>query len=109
MSALKRRYEKELPEIEKIRYEIRGIANLQEKNIEKNRNIRLHRETLENVENRLSAILNNLGVEPKPEKHEDLSDEFDAQKPINAPINSVYRIFSVEAIESMFPGKGGKQ
>lgn len=109
MSALKRRYEKELPEIEKIRYEIRGIANLQEKNIEKNRNIRLHRETLENVENRLSAILNNLGVEPKPEKHEDLSDEFDAQKPINAPINSVYRIFSVEAIESMFPDKGGKQ
>ena len=106
MSALERRYCEELPLIEQIRYEIRSITHLQEKNNEKNRNVNRHRETLEGLENRLSAILNNLGVEPEPNEKETVEGEFDLQRPIRAAENKVYRIFSIETIESMFDKKG---
>lgn len=107
LSALKQRYEQDLPQIEQLRYEVRGIGYLYEKNAEKLQNVRAHRQTLENVENRLSAILNNLVVEPVPDQRESLTGEFDIQKPIRSAANKVYRVFSVEAIEAMFQNKGG--
>lgn len=109
LSALRQRYEADLPEIEKVRYEIRGIGSLHEKNMDKIRNVRRHRQTLESVENRLSAMLNNLGVEPVPDKNENITCEFDIQKPIRSADNKVYRVFSVETIEAMFDKKGGAQ
>lgn len=106
-SAIKRRYSDDLFRIEQIRYEIRQIGRLQGANIAKNNNVNQHRDTLESVENRLSAILNNLGVEPTPDPYESVDHEFDIQRPIRAAENRVYKVFSIEAIESMFPRKGG--
>ena len=77
--------------------------------MDKIRNVRRHRQTLESVENRLSAMLNNLGVEPVPDKNENITCEFDIQKPIRSADNKVYRVFSVETIEAMFDKKGGAQ
>lgn len=108
LSALKRRYEDDLPLIERLRYEIRGIDLLYESNLEQLRNISYHRKTLEEVENLLSAMLNNLGVQPVPDSEETLSEEeFDMTKPVRSPKNTVYRVFSIEAIEAMFPSKEG--
>lgn len=107
-SALQGRYESDLFLIEQIRYEIRQIGRLQQANLAKNSNVTLHRETLEQVENRLSAILNNLGVQPEPDPYETLDHEFDMQRPIRAAENKVYKIFSIETIETMFPKKGGE-
>ena len=107
-SSIKHRYTQDLFRIEQIRYEIRQIGRLQAANISKNSNVNQHRDTLESVENRLSAILNNLGVEPTPDPYESLDHEFDIQRPIRAAENKVYKVFSIETIESMFPKKGGE-
>ena len=54
-------------------------------------------------------MLNKLGVEPVPDKNENITCEFDIQKPIRSADNKVYRVFSVETIEAMFDKKGGAQ
>lgn len=57
---------------------------------------------LEIVENKLSAMLNNLGVEPIIVKYNDLSDEFDVNKSYMSNDNKIYKIFSIETIENLF-------
>ena len=96
------RYETELVTIEHLRYEIRSITRLYEYNLAKNRNIELHRQMLEIVENKLSAMLNNLGVEPVIVKYNDLSDEFNVNKSYMSNENRIYKIFSIETIENLF-------
>lgn len=96
------RYETELVTIEHLRYEIRNITRLYEYNLAKNRNIESHRQMLEIVENKLSAMLNNLGVEPVIVKYNDLSDEFDVNKSYMSNDNRIYKIFSIETIENLF-------
>lgn len=96
------RYKTELVTIEHFRYEIRNITRLYEYNLAKNRNIELHRQMLEVVENKLSAMLNNLGVEPVVVRYNDLSEEFDVNKSYMSNDNRIYKIFSIEAIENLF-------
>ena len=98
----KYRYEIELVKIEHLRYEIRNITRLYNYNLAKNRNIEQHRQMLEVVENKLSAMLNNLGVEPVIVKYKDLSNEFDVNKSYMANDNRIYKIFSIETIENLF-------
>lgn len=105
MFKYRNRYERELIWIENLRYEVRSITHLHAKNREKNKNIEEHRKALENVENKLSAMLNNLGVEPVVVRYKHLEDEFDVNKPVTSPDNKIYKIFSLDAIEGLFGGK----
>lgn len=100
----KDRYETELLSIEHLRYDLRNITRLYNYNIAKNKNIEQHREKLESVENQLSAMLNNLGVEPVVVKYSDLSEEFDVNKSYMSNANRIYKIFSIETIEGLFGG-----
>lgn len=102
----KSRYEHELIKIENLRYELRSITRLYKYNLAKNKNIEEHRQMLETVENRLSAMLNNLGVEPVVVRYKNLEDEFDVNRSIMSNYNKIYKIFSIDAIESLFEGKG---
>ena len=60
---------------------------------------------LEIVENKLSAMLNNLGVEPVVVRYKNLEDEFDVSKSYMSNDNKIYKIFSIDAIEGLFGGK----
>ena len=73
----------------------------------KNKNIEAHRQMLEVVENQLSAMLNNLGVEPVIVKYRDLDSEFNVNKSYMSTENRIYKIFSIETIEGLFNGKEG--
>lgn len=101
----KRRYEIELIKIENLRYELRNITRLYDVNLAKNKNIEEHRQMLALVEDKLSAMLNNLGVEPTVVRFHDLSDEFDVNRPITSNDNKIYKIFSIDAIEDLFGAK----
>ncbi len=105
---LKLRYSVELVNIEKIRHCIREVSFLESKNNIKNKHIRMHRAALEELENYLSSILNNLGVEPIIDEELDITSEFDVNKPIADISNKVYRIFDIETIEMLFDKKGGR-
>ncbi len=105
-SALKRRYEEELLDIEQARYEIRQLKRLFDLNTEKEHNVTLHHEMLEKLEDCISSILNNLDVEPTFDPYDAIDDEFDLNKPFRSRENRVYQIFSIETIERMFPKKG---
>ena len=110
LSTIRRRYEQELITIEQVRYEIRQLKHLFEANDGMNKNIVKHREMLAKLDDRLSSMLNNLDVEPIVNPEETVEGEFDISKPIKARENKIYRIFSIETIERMFPRKGsGKQ
>ena len=104
-SKLKHRYEHDLIRIEELRYELRQIEQLYEANIALEQNVTHHREMLEEVEDQLSAMLNNLGVEPVYQPEERVDKEFDLTKPFHARENSIYKVFSIETIEAMFSKK----
>ncbi len=106
MSQIRRRYREDLLYIERTRYEIRQLKYLYEANIAKDANVKRHREMLEEVEDRLSSMLNNLDVEPIPDPDETIFGEFDLTKPIRSRENKVYRVFSIETIEKLFQKKG---
>ncbi len=107
-SRLKQRYEDELIVIENLRYKIRQINYLHRLNNLKNYHIRSHRAALEDLEDYLSSLLNNLGIEPVIDDEVSVEFEFDVNEPIKSPNNKVYQIFSLEKIEFLFTGKGGK-
>lgn len=102
IAEFRRRYEDDLIQIENLRYELRHITKLYEHNLAKNRNIEKHRQMLELVENKLSAMLNNLGVEPVVVRYTNLEDEFDVSKSFMSNDNKIYKIFSLDAIEQLF-------
>jgi hypothetical protein len=106
MSAIRRRYEVDLIKIEQARYELRQLKQLYEANNLKNKNVAKHRDMLDEVSGRLSSMLNNLDVEPVVNPDESVEGEFTLSKSIKARENKVYRIFSIETIERMFPRKG---
>ena len=60
---------------------------------------------LEVVENHLSAMLNNLGVEPTVVRYKDLAQEFNVNKSYMSNENKIYKIFSIDAIENLFVNK----
>jgi hypothetical protein len=106
---LRRRYEKELIQIEETRYEIHQIKHLYEENMAKERHIKMHREMLEEVQDKLSSMLNNLNIEPIYNPEETAEGEFDLSKSFIAKENRVYQVFSIEAIEKMFEKNGVKR
>ena len=57
------------------------------------------------MENCLSGILNNLGIRPVVDETESVEGEFNLLKPIRANENKVYKIFSLDAIESVLVRK----
>ncbi len=105
-SALKSRYEKDLVDIEHKRYEMRQLKRIYGANLEKSVNASVHYEMLEKLEDCISGILNNLDVIPVMEQIDTIEDQFDINKPFHAKENKIYQIFSLEAIETMFPRKG---
>ena len=108
-SALKARYETDLICIEEERYELRQIKNLHEANKLKEKHVILHREMLENVQDRLSSMLNNLDVEPVYNANESVKDELDISKSFLAKENKIYHVFSIETIEKMFADSRGNK
>ncbi len=108
-SAIRRRYERDLVLIENARYDLRHMKRLYEENQRKEKNIRMHHEMLEKLEDCLGSILNNLDVELVINPMEVVEVEFDLNKPFTAKENSVYQVFSVEIIERMFPRKGSDE
>ncbi len=108
-SSLRRRYEKDLIYIEQLRYEIRQLKRLYDANRVKDQNVDAHRMMLEEVEDCISTMLNNMDVEPVRDPYESVEGEFDVNKPIRARENKIYQVFSIEAIENMFPKKGGDE
>lgn len=105
-SSIRRKYEKELVDIERARYELRQVKQLYDENHKKNLNVRAHRRTLERLEDCLAAMLNNLDIEPRFDADENVDGELDLGKPIKSKENRIYKIFSIETIEKMFPRKG---
>ena len=108
MSEIRRRYRDDLIYIERTRYEIRQLNYLYNANLAKDANVKRHREMLEEVEDRLSSILNNLDVEPVLDNEETVYGEFDMTKPIRARENKVYKIFSIDAIDRMIAKQKGR-
>lgn len=102
----KHRYSEELVQIEHLRYDLRNLTKLYHYNIAKNRNVEQHRNMLEVVENQLSGMLNNLGVEPTVVRYKDLAQEFNVNKSYMSNENRIYKIFSIEAIENLFANRG---
>lgn len=107
MSLFIKRYEQELLLVEEYRFLIRVIKRFKELNDQKEMHVKLHRAELENLENLLSSLLNNLGIEAVVNKNINIGAEFNIDEPINSPNNKVYKIFSIETIEDLFAAKGG--
>lgn len=105
---LKRRYEKELPAIEDIRYNIRVINFLHHTNYEQNRHAGEHREMLERVRDALLGMMSSLRIIPDAKSDVSIEGEFNIEKPFNSNENRVYKVFSVDAIDKMFNKKGGR-
>ena len=97
---LNRRYKKELPEIEKIRYQMRVIHYLYAANAEKNRHAEAHREMLERVRDVLHGMMSSMQIAPDPGLEVSIEGEFNINKPFSA--NKVYKIFSIDVIDEMF-------
>ena len=102
-SDIKHRYQHDLAEIEQARYEIRQLKYFYDENVKKDLNIKNHRELLEEVEDRISGILNNLGITVAEQELESVEGEFNVNKPVRSVENKVYRVFSLDVIEAMFP------
>ena len=105
-SSIRKRYQKDLILIENTRYEIRQMKHLFEDNLEKEKNVLMHRQTLDDMADCLGSMLNNLDVEPKFDPDETVDGEFNLKKPIHSKENKVYQIFSIETIEKIFTEKG---
>ena len=101
LAELKHRYEIDLIKIEDCRYEIRQFTYLYQQNIIQDRNIDVHRHVLDDVENCLGTILNNLGIHPVIDDNVSVNGEFNLLKSILSYDNKVYKVFSLEAIESL--------
>jgi hypothetical protein len=106
LSKIRHRYEIDLINIERQRYAIRQLKRFYDANVAIDRNIQRHRDMLREVKDRIAGILNNLDVEPIFDPYESVEGEFDVNKPIRSKDNKVYRVFSIETIEAMFPKKG---
>ena len=106
LATLRLRYKKELLLIEDIRYKMRVITFLHQTNFEQNRHAEVHREMLERVGDALRGMMNRLfGIRFHVDTNIDgisTRDIFDIKKPIHSDANSVYRVFSEEAIKKMF-------
>lgn len=109
MVQLRSRYTEDLLFIERTRYELRQLRYLYDLNRAKEENVKRHRVLLEELEDRLASMLNNLDVEPVLDPEEDVSGEFDLNRPILSRENRIYRIFSLETIEKLFKRKGREQ
>lgn len=109
LQELRHRYEVDLIAIEELRYEIRQIVYLYQLNVKKDRNVNVHRNVLDSVEDCLSTILNNLGIHPVIDSNIGVDGEFNIHKPILSYENKVYRVFSLDAIETLLAknNKGG--
>lgn len=107
-ASLIKRYNSDLIELEETKFTIRKLAKFHERNLAVNSQVKQHREMLEAVENSLSGMLNNLGVEPEADRYESVEGEFYLDKSFKSSANKVYHIFSIEAIENMFSGKESK-
>ena len=105
-SSIRRRYEKDLIYIERLRYEIRQIHYLFAENRAMDENVDAHRLMLQEVEDCLVSMLNNMDVEPVMDEMESVEGEFNPNKPIRSGENCIYQIFSIETIEKMLPKKG---
>ncbi len=108
-SLIRRKYERDLINIEQIRYEMRQIKSIYNINLEKDHYVGVHHDMLERLGGCVGGILNQLDVKPVVGPVEQLDGEFDISKPISARENSIYHIFSIETIERMFPKKGSDQ
>lgn len=104
---LKNRYDDELPRIEILRYEIRAIEKYRAENKTTHERINKHREMLEAVEICLRSLLNNMNVYVDSRKKIESGDDFNPEEPVKSEINTVYRVFSLEALEKLFK-KGGR-
>lgn len=105
-SKIRARYEEDLIQLEEKRYELRQYKHLFDANAATERNVARHREMLEEVQDQLSGMLNNLGVEPVFDSEERVDGEFDLTKSFRSRENGIYKVFSIEVIEKMFPRKG---
>ncbi len=101
INKLKKRYDVDLIRVEEFRHDIRLITLIYNDNIKKEKNINNHRVVLESVENCLSGILNNLGLYPAVDNSVSVEGEFNVMMPISSSENSIYKIFSLEAIEDL--------
>jgi hypothetical protein len=98
---LKNRYEVDLIHIEDCRYQIRQLTYIYQQNVTQDKNIAVHRRVLDDVENCLGTILNNLGIHPVIDDNVSVDREFNLLKSILSYENKVYKVFSLEAIESL--------
>ena len=64
--------------------------------------VKMHRNELESLENHLSSILNNLGIEAEVNRNINIDSEFNIDEPIKSSQNKVYKIFDIETIEDLF-------
>ncbi len=104
---LKHRYEKQLLDIETIRYEIRQIEQLHKTNRQLYKNVTVHREMLEAVAVVLKTMMSHLYISVDSTRRESINGEFHVDKPIMAAENKIYRIFSLERIDGLFPKEKG--
>ena len=102
MQLFKKRYEEELDEIEEARYVIRLVKKFRDYNDQKEMHVKMHRNELESLENHLSSILNNLGIEAEVNRNINIDSEFNIDEPIKSSQNKVYKIFDIETIEDLF-------
>ena len=109
MSLFRKRYEEELEEIEEARFVIRMVKKFRDLNDQKEMHVKMHRSELESLENHLSSILNNLGIEAIVDKTINVASDFNIEEPIKSPANKVYKIFDIDTIEDLFAKKGGKE
>lgn len=107
MSKFRERYKSHLLTIEKLRYIVREINRIQQLNNQIETHVKIHRIELEVLENHLSSILNNLGIEPIVDNNINIQNEFSIELPVKSPQNKVYKIFSLEVIEELFEDNGG--
>lgn len=107
-SSIRRRYEKDLIRIEEARYEVRQITHIHHANLAKERRITAYRVLLEELHDKVSSMLNNLGVEPRYDPEVVGTEYYDVNKLLRTKDKQIYQIFSVEIIEQLFPRKRGK-
>lgn len=105
-SSIRKRYETDLIAIEHTRYELRQLKRLYDENLEKEKNVLMHRKMLDAMSDCLSSMLNHLDVEPVFDENESVDGEFDLGKSLYSRDNKVYQIFSLETIEKIFSMKG---
>ncbi|MCQ2385276.1 MAG: hypothetical protein MJ078_01170, partial [Clostridia bacterium] len=107
-SSLRKRYEKDLLEIENIRYECRRLAEINRLNLEQERKVRLHREKLEQLENTIKGILTNLGEDVYVSVRNTVPSDFNPEESASSEHNRIYRVFSLEKLDTLFREKEGE-